>query len=67
MAAQRIGQPVGESAASTAPRDHPWRVVLLVLLALVVGLGVLAIVLVAAGSGLVADVWNAMTSVFHQP
>jgi len=67
MAAQRIGDPAGASAPSTAPQDHAWRVVLLVLLALVVGLGVLAIVLVAAGSGLVADVWHAMTSVFHQP
>ena len=67
MAAQRIGGPVEASEPSAAPQDHPWRVVLLVLLALVVGLGILAIVLVAAGSGLVADVWHAMTSVFHQP
>jgi hypothetical protein len=49
------------------PQDHPWRVVLLVLLALVVGLSVVAVGLVVAGSGLVADVWHAMTSVFHQP
>jgi hypothetical protein len=67
MAAQRVGDPPGTAAPSSAHRDHPWRVVLLVLLALVVGLGALAVVLVAAGSGLVADVWTAMTSVFHQP
>jgi hypothetical protein len=67
MAAHRIGEPTGTSAPASAPQDHPWRVVLLVLLALVVGLGVVAVGLVVAGSGLVADVWDAMTSVFHQP
>ncbi len=67
MAAQRIGDPAGEPAPSVAPQDHPWRVVLLVLLSLVVGLGVVALLLVMVGSGLVLDVWNAMTSVLHLP
>ncbi len=69
MAAQRIGQPVGSAApvGRTAPQDHPWRVVLLVLVGLVAVLGVVAIVVVAASSGTVGDIWDAMTSVFRQP
>jgi hypothetical protein len=69
MAARRIDHSAGAAAParSPVPQDHPWRVVLLVLLALVVVLGVAAIGVVAASSGLVSDVWDAMTSVFRQP
>jgi hypothetical protein len=69
MAAHRIGDPVGtaDPAGSAPPEDHPWRVVLLVLVGLVVVLGLIAIGVVAASSGMITDIWNAMTSVFHQP
>jgi hypothetical protein len=67
MAAHRIGEPVESSPPSVAPQDHSWRVVLAVLLALVVVLGVVAVAVVAASSGLVSEVWDAMTSVLHQP
>jgi hypothetical protein len=69
MAAHRIGEPAESPAraGATAPQEHPWRVVLLVLVALVLVLGAVAIGVVVASTGLVSDVWDAMTSVFRQP
>jgi len=67
MSARPVVERSDPAPAPGAPTsDHPWRVVLLVLVGLVVVLGCAAIGVVAASSGWVSDVWDAATSALHR-